>query len=461
VGSERKPLQLKTAGDALSALISKLSGEPAEQLLKTAAIARLHDRAGGLPSSPDRELPPQCPVDPRPRCGARAAWHLRSMLAGSFGAVLPEWLAAIAAAGQRVPEELVPPLLKSAARQHGELVLQAVGPLATWLDMPIGQLKPLPGTVAVDWETATVQERVALLDDLRRRDAAAAIEKIESTWAVDKADHRKEFVRTLQHGLGLADEPFLERTLEDKSVVVRRVAADLLARIPASALVQRVASTAKDCVVVVKKGMLLNRKNALEVRLLAELPPALVRDGVEAKGAPQGIGERAWWTQQAIGLAPPSLCSEWLNLSAESLVEAAGNGDDAKLLMTAWAHAALRHRDVAWARALLLRATAPENQTRELFLLLTPTDRETVALASDERLPFVVGSCQHEWSLNFTRQVLQKLAELPAHSMREFGRFASLTFLDEIPAGASPGLLELAAILRFRREMHQAIRDRQ
>jgi len=108
VGSGRKPWHPPTGEGPLARLLSRLPDEPAGKLLKAAALICLHDRAGWLPATPVRELPPPCPTDPRPRCGPRAAYHLRSMLAGNFSAMLPEWLAAVVSAGQRVPEQLVP-----------------------------------------------------------------------------------------------------------------------------------------------------------------------------------------------------------------------------------------------------------------------------------------------------------------------------------------------------------------
>jgi len=205
---------------------------------------------------------------------------------------------------------------------------------------------------------------------------------------VDKADQRREFLRALELGLSSLDEPFLETVLDDKSIVVRRAAADLLARIPGSALLQRVATQIRECLMVVTKGIL--RQKAIEVSLLSEVPPALARDGVEKKGAPQGTGEKAWWTLQGIGILPPSVWCERFSMSPDELLKAAAAGDDGDLLTTAWTHAAIRHSDAGWARALLLAANPPENSIKNLFELLAPGDREIVALASQSQTALYV-----------------------------------------------------------------------
>jgi hypothetical protein len=338
--------------------------------------------------------------------------------------------------------------------------MSAIGPLAAWLQIPIPQRQPYPDAVSIDWDAGTVAERVTLLNNLRTSDPMAAIERIKSTWTVDKADQRKDFLRTLERGLSPRDEPFLESVLDDKSVVVRRAAADLLARIPGSALLQRVAATIRECITVVSKGMLLNRKKALEVRLLSDLPAALARDGVEKKGAPQGTGEKTWWTMQGIALLPPSFWCEWLGTSPDQVLETAANNEDAGTLTTAWANAAVRHADAVWARSLLLAENPPQVLVKELFQLLAPADREAAALSMKTQAPLFIGLCQHPWSLSFTRTVVSQAGEWPAHMMRDLGRFASVDYLDEIAVDAPPSLLEFAAVLRFRREMLHAIQSR-
>jgi hypothetical protein len=454
VGAERKPWNPSAGDDALSAILARLSGEPAEIMLKAAALISIHDRAGRLPRACERVLPAPCPADSRPGCGPRAAFHLRSMLAGNFNAVLPEWLGAVVKAGQRVPEELVPGLLKSANRQPRDLVMAAAGSLATWLDMPVHEWRPYVDAASVDWETATNPERMALLEILRKSDPAAAIELIQSTWKADKADQRKDFLRTLEQGLSPADESFLEAALDDKSIVVRRAAAGLLARIEGSALRQRMTDAVRGCVKAIAKGMLLNRRKAIEVAPLTELPPALARDGVEAKGAPQGIGERAWWTMQTIGLVPPSLWTESFAMAPDQLMEAASQGDDLTLLTMAWTVAALRHKSSDWARALLLCEAAPVTQTNELFELLPPSTKEEVVLSDKkDRTSLFLGLCRHPWSAGFTREIMKRVSAWPPNTLRELARFADIDFQDEIAP-------EFDAVLRFRRDMLQAIANR-
>jgi len=237
--------------------------------------------------------------------------------------------------------------------------------------------------------------------------------------------------------------------------------------------VQRVTESVRPCLSVVRKGIL--RKKAIEVSLIEELSPSLARDGVEKKGAPQGTGERAWWTQQAISLVPPSFWRESLGMSTEELAEAAIQSEEEQLLDTAWINAALRYKDAEMARALLPVATG--NLWAPIFAILSPADREDAALNSDlreglgrpgftpppaMRTSFFILYCEHPWSLSFTRAVAERAANWPAaERLQELGRFACIDYLDEIPADAPPALLELASVLRFRREMHQAIQNRQ
>src|SRR5204862_5128726 len=103
--------------------------------LGAAAALSLYTRCGCLPAA-DPEPPPE-PAEPDalPRCSPRSAEHLALMLSGRFREALPEWLAAAAAAGRRVPERLLPDLL-SAGRTHAELrpgIAPVLGRRGAWL----------------------------------------------------------------------------------------------------------------------------------------------------------------------------------------------------------------------------------------------------------------------------------------------------------------------------------------
>lgn len=464
VGLERKPWSAPAGESPVERLLAQLAGEAVEDtLLRAAAVLRQFERAGRLPAAGDRTLPAVCPADSRQRCGPRATQHLRSLLAGTYKNVLPEWLSLVAAAGLRVPEECLVPVFQMQLRESPALVAAACGERGQWLALQHPEFaKWWRGEkVEASWETGTHEERQALLRLWRNQTPEVATRKIASTWNEDKAEHKRDFLLTLRTGLSLADEPFLENALDDKSVVVRRAAADLLARVAGSRLVERVAAILRPSVAVTSKGILFARKNVLSLQMLERLTPALVRDGIQEKGAPPGMGEKAWWTFQCLGVVPPSVWCDAFALKAEELVEAAANGEDGAVTIEGWAWAAVRHGDADWAKALLSAPSPPINGQAQLFELLPPADRETVALAGAKPQLARLLLAKHPWSREFTRAVWPALGDVPLAPLKELAAYASPEIVDELPKGLTPPLESFAEVLRFRRAMRRAIENRE
>ncbi|WP_416237312.1 DUF5691 domain-containing protein [Streptomyces marinisediminis] len=354
-------------------------GSPAA-VLDRAAVATVRRRAGARPASP-AERPAPAAADPRPALPAPAARRLALLLAGRAGAgqggrrgtapdlaeLLPQWLAAANAHGYRAPAGQLPALL-DAARARTDLRAEALafaGPRALWL----AGLNPewrfaLRGTAGVAavppddaravrelWEEGLFAERVALLTALRRQDADAARALLETTWSSERAEDRLLFLDTLRERPTARDEPFLERALADRSRTVRATAAELLSALPGSALAARMSARARACVHPDRTGA------AAGVGLVVEAPyecdAAMQRDGVVA-APPSGRGERSWWFGQVVESAPLEDWPAHLGARDAARIVALPVSDGWRAdLHAAWARAAVRQQDAAWARALL------------------------------------------------------------------------------------------------------------
>ncbi|MFE9422180.1 DUF5691 domain-containing protein [Kitasatospora sp. NPDC006697] len=345
--------------------------DPATALLEQAALAAVRRRAGllPLPAPPHTDPPPA--ADPRPPLPPAAARRLELLLAGRTGGaelppnlaeLLPQWLAAARDRGYRPPPALLPALL-SAGRARTELrgdLAALAGPLGRWLAernpdwrylLRSAGLEQPAGEESV-WQQGLFAERVTHLTRLRRRDPAAALALLRSTWAGERAEDRLLFLDALQERLGPADEPFLEAALDDRSKNVRATAAELLSALPGSALGARMAVRALAAV----------RLSQGRDRLLVDPPTAgtaeLQRDGV-APSSPTGRGERAWRLGEIVAAAPLAGWTAAFGLTPAQLlalpVSAAdgGAGPWREELQEAWARAAVRQRDAGWARVLL------------------------------------------------------------------------------------------------------------
>ncbi|MFJ5118433.1 DUF5691 domain-containing protein [Kitasatospora sp. NPDC088548] len=364
--------------------------DPATALLELAALAAVRRRAGALPAPATEPPGPPAPEDPRPELPPPAARRLSLLLsnrgAGSSSShalanlaeLLPQWLTTARSRGYRPPAALVPALL-DAARARSELRPDAValaGPLGRWLAAQNPDWRfvlrtttdPAPAAELPEddrlWHEGLFAERVTHLTALRRSDPAAGLALLRSSWPTERAEDRLLFLDALQEGLSLADEPFLEAALGDRSKNVRATAAELLSTLPGTALAHRMAERARTAVRLSERG------THLLVSPPAACDAAMQRDGIALK-SPTGRGERAWWFGEVIAAAPLAVWSGTTGLTPDQLLALrVGDSIDetssswADDLREAWARAAVRQQDAGWARALLGPAPAPGRGTR-------------------------------------------------------------------------------------------------
>ncbi|MCX4748560.1 DUF5691 domain-containing protein [Kitasatospora sp. NBC_01287] len=421
LGTDRRALPPPSGSPAAVAAATAVDrADPAVALLELAALATATHRAGllPLPAVPPEEPPP---ADHRPELPAAAARRLTVLLAGRGGGaaanlteLLPQWLAAAHRHGYRPPAAQVPALLE-AARARGELrgeVAALVGPLGRWLAERNPEWRYLLRTVNADaptdegliWQEGLFAERVTHLTRLRRRDPAAALALLAGSWPSERAEDRLLFLDALQEGLGPADEPFLEAALGDRGRNVRATAAELLSALPGSALGRRMAGRALAAVRLGTTGALL-------VTPPAACDPGMRRDGIPLV-SPTGRDERAWWLGEVLAATPLATWTAAFGLTPAQLlalpvldaVDAAGTADSTadstdaadltgateapaapgpwrEELHEAWARAAVRQRDAAWARVLLgppprrAGAAGRAGAPAKLLAVLPPAER--------------------------------------------------------------------------------------
>lgn len=495
MGTERQPFSPPRLGGSLGQLLGQLD-TPEGALLGTAALLSLYRRAGQQPASLRVSLPDACPADDRPRCSPRAGQHLALMLGGQYTELLPEWLAALDKAGLRVPDSHLPALLQ---RGHKQAELQpgivgAVGRRGHWLAAQNPDWAYVAGAgdggdeaIHTSWRTGSRVERKALLRRLRASDPDRARDLVATTWSEESPEERAAFLEAFGEGLGMADEPFLEAALDDRRKEVRRRAAELLARLPESRLVQRMIERVNP-LLGYRRG-LLGRGVRLEVSLPDACDTGVLRDGVEPK-PPAGSGEKAWWLQQMLGTIPPRhWCARW-NASPSALIKAARSGEWGTLLLTAWSAAAGLHRDPEWAEGLLETYLdgAMETAIGDLVDVLPTARREALLtravraykgpLKTSGRVVALLAAPQRQWSLDLSREVLRAIRhsatqgavldwQLPPLLGEIARRMDPAIVRDASTSSATPGsaawahlLDEIMAVLQFRSEMLEALKSK-
>jgi hypothetical protein len=380
-------------------------GDPAAALLAAAAVLSARSRAGRLPEVGPRRLPEPAAPDERPACSEAAVEVLELILSGEVpipgGVALlaGQWLDGAARAGCRLPARLLPRLLDlgSANPDLRPSLRIAAGPRGRWLAGHDGRWAwaggaPFDGgeAAAGGFTTAARVDRPALLEAVRRGDPARARDLLASTWKSDPAAERAALLAVLATGLSDDDEPFLEAALDDRSAAVRRVAADLLSRLPTSRrsarmadrlrpLVSRTASASASTAPV--RAALADGGGGAGGFSVARPPQpdaAARRDGIE-DAAPAGMGVSAWRIVQLVAGAPLSFWSDHLGLGPAEVVDLVTHEAPEVLAGLEFAVAAQAGRaDPAWAQAVftrrptpaVLRALPPETAARELAALL-------------------------------------------------------------------------------------------
>lgn len=366
VGTTRAPFAVTGGATPLDVTLAPLAERPPEQqLLAAAGAVGLWRHVGAQPTGDALPLPVPAPADDVPKCPPAAAALLGRMLHGDSPDLLPEWLALLKACGYALPHRWLPEVLNLAQTRPAlaHAIRDALGARGRWLaaqDPGWDFLVETPDPA--EWDALESGPRFRLIEHLRETEPQRAVELLAAAWAQESADARALFMEMLCTGLSPADEPFLEAALDDRSKKVRALAADLLARLPGSALVRRMTERAEKYLTLARDPQ---GQPTLKVKLPKECDEALAHDGVIAD-PPKGTGKRVWWLSQILAAVSPAHWSAAWHLTPAALIalaDAAGDppGDHAELLLAAWAAAAARHRDAAWADALLQRWSQKRN----------------------------------------------------------------------------------------------------
>lgn len=357
IGTERQPLAWPAAADPVGALLADATAtapEPAIGLLRCAAAIAVCSQAGarGTPAQP---LPEPAAAESRPPLSdAIALTALDGALRDGPLRLQHELLLQLGTAGLRLPPPLLPAALDQ-GRRHAVLrpALTAVlGERGRWL---AAQNEPWryalgaaeTGSAEARWSDGSLEQRRALLADERRRDPAAARERLQAALPELPARERAELVAELAEGLSPADEALLDGLCADRSREVRAAALGLLQRLPASAHAARART---------RLSPLLTRKDSVtwQIEPPTEAGADWAADGVEAaRPKHESLGERAWWLYQLARQVPPAWWSAHTGLDAPALLAWARRTDWAEGLLRAWLDALRLAPEAAWCDALL------------------------------------------------------------------------------------------------------------
>jgi hypothetical protein len=350
----------------------------------------LADRAGVMPASapglPEPAAHEACGV-----CSPAVAAIVADLVSRGLSdqAILIEAFELIHAAGQVLPPALLAPALDLPNRRELRAALRGVlGERGRWLaqfneawhwarhfvDEAL-HAERLPTDAETIWQEGDLAARVELLKLARRHDRPKSREWLAGVWNVEKADARGQLLEAFAMELSADDPPSLEPILKDRSAVLRRQAAQALARIDRSPLAERMKDRADGLIQISSakpagfgaklKSLLGGPAVRLEITLPDELPKDWLADGIEAK-PPQGVGERAFWLIQIVALVSPGHWQTRSGLAPADFLAVAANAEHGDTLIEGLIAAALAFGSTDWLAALwdhVLAADATANQT--------------------------------------------------------------------------------------------------
>lgn len=485
LGTQREPLPDLHDGTPLAKLMVSLKDvEPEAALLSVAGAARLSEMAGRLPSLAEMSQPvvPPPTTDIQP-CGADARNRLIAILDGRFPALLPEFLAELVQADRRVPDEMLASLLEHGVKAASlrPMIIKVIGATGRWLAAqnrawtyasPQADSRDALGSV---WRAGNAEQRIALLVQVRATHPEWAQSLLQITWKSEHAPLRSKLLRTLESGLSIDDESFLEAALDDRDLSARRTAQDLLAKIPNSRLVQRMTAYAADIL----------RWTPLRLRLISvtfpkTITPHMIRDGVTAGDAPN---IRKMQLAAILGAVPLEHWTESWGKSPQKIVQAALASAWPRSMIRGFALAAARQHNAEWAQALMIGDNYSTDTIR-LGSILPLSDIERMILKMDHEPLLLDNSVVMRllyqrnslWSINIAQRWIDLLAQYISQSddlkppgatlrvvIKKFGQYCPVELTDKAASVLMPiskhetvwqsTIQEAIAMLRFRQAM--------
>ncbi|MGG6266821.1 DUF5691 domain-containing protein [Leptolyngbya sp. AN03gr2] len=500
LGTERQPFKSIVTSGKLGQILQMDETRSSESaLLLSAGILSLYQQAGQQPQK-DSTVPfPACDLNDQPCCRPRAASFLQQILesGSTHSEHLSEWLELAAQKEQRVPEQCLSRLLTLAASGNRlQKILPILGERGRWLAAQNSEWNTaIDPFTEIDWETSTEKARRVYLRQLRQVQPDQARELLQSTWKEESAEVRTQFLEVLHIELSMADEPFLEEQLNDRSKAVRRKAADLLVRLPDSRycdrMIQRLTPLIKP-----KSNVIKPKSNAIEITVPASCDSSMQRDGLEPKPpSNKQYGNKAWWLLQLVAATPLTVWqtqSGLMNLA--TIVEQGKRSEWYTALREGWQQAAKAQNSAEWAQVLLQDSKFAMDTTnlRSLLEILQPEQRDHWLCQLFEKTPsgirdpyiFVVveelGKIDSYWSEQLAQHFLESLSthvtefefywELERRLKGWTRRFprsiipSAIVQLenmikDDLPAYTQAALNFAIAILKFRQDMIQSFEN--
>ncbi|MCP5099552.1 MAG: hypothetical protein GY943_28695 [Chloroflexi bacterium] len=381
LGTHRAKVDAVHANSPLTDLLAQVDLSDQETALLTmAGIVSLHKKSGHITSQ--IELPfdfhTATHTSDKAPIPAQISRLLAAMLDGKNNVVLPEFLTAIHAAGFTISDAHLPntldkgmrlvsirPLIPLVLGTKGQY-LAAKNPAWRYATMDIDNLHLLMH----EWRTTEPGKRPNLLRQVRAANPHYARQLLETTWRSEADSIRSQFIRLLNTNISMADEPFLETALDDRSLLVRQKACELLSYLSDSRLARRM--------ITHTRGVLKwtpNQPQKISVRFPTTITNQMARDGILRNAKMSKARLRGRQLVQMITAVPLDHWTTVWNVSPAEIIKALPTTNWERTLTNAFTTATARQRNHKWAQAIL-QERGIRDHTARLVSILTAAEYE-------------------------------------------------------------------------------------
>ncbi len=412
--NEDEPSQNRSKSNGsspVSDLINSASADTPElTLLMQAGIMAMHDLNGRLPEQRHTPRPSLPKPDSRPVTPAKIISFLNDVMYGQHIILLPNFLEYIHQAGYRLPPQYLPNLLDKGVKsiKLRPYILPILGNEGRWLatqnpawDYAVPDIYTWSGLLRY-WDNNETIKRHQLLSNLRLENPELARKLLENFWRSSTDHVRHSMIKILENNISMADEPFLEAALDDRSHLVRRKAADLLAFLPDSRLAMRMANHAR-FIVLWKQGQ-------INISFPRELKPEMTRDGIQPTDPKMDIPRlRSRQLTQMVSAVPLDYWTlEW-KATIPQIIRAINHSRWPRTLLNSFTTAARKQNNQEWIKQLVIQRSfdtqvarllrAIEHDTLKSYILENKdqfkTDRNLLKV--DHPMMAVLKNHQHPW----------------------------------------------------------------
>lgn len=352
IGTNRTPIS-PNLSKALDQLGVDTKQEATAAVLEGAALYSLMQKAGGLQRTWPHPLTKLAPKEHAATCSTTSTHHLSLILNGTFENALPEFVEKMVDHRKRIPPELLPDLLERCLTEPilWKSIREVMGLRGSWLLEQNAKWKDLNFRAdTTQWEFSRRDDRVLMLKQLRATHPNQALELITATWEEDDLSSRVQFMKSLAHHLSEKDEAFLEEKLDNSRKEIRKIAAELLGKLPHSDLNKRMFERLKS-LLFVKKGRL--KKKRLEVTLPEQSDDGMLRDGIDPSAQWYKGGVKASRLGQMMSSIPPQQWNTHFGTTTSDTLTLIIRSEWSELMLQAIAEASAIHKDEEWIEVIL------------------------------------------------------------------------------------------------------------